>query len=167
MREVKLTIDGKTISLTDEEIGALYREHHRVKNPFKRVAMPYDYFYIDREGTVSSFQETNDIVDKTQYDTVNYFNDEEFANQVALHQLLYRKLLKFGFDNNVIDTEEWNGKNVHWCVRYNCTARDFEAADWKSLRSLSDVYFSSEGGAERAIKEVIEPFVKEHQEFVW
>ena len=30
-----------------------------------------------------------------------------------------------------------------------------------------DVYFSSEEGAKRAIKEVVEPFMKDHPEFVW
>ena len=32
---------------------------------------------------------------------------------------------------------------------------------------FDDVYFSSEKGAKRAIKEVVEPFMKEHPEFVW
>lgn len=30
-----------------------------------------------------------------------------------------------------------------------------------------EVYFSSGEGAERAIKEVVEPFVKEHPKFKW
>ena len=32
---------------------------------------------------------------------------------------------------------------------------------------FDDVYFSSEKGAKCAIEEVVEPFMKEHPEFVW
>lgn len=167
MREVKLTINGKTISLTDEQREALYREYHRADNPFKRVPMQYDYFYIDRNGTISSFQEINDKVDEMQYDTVNYFNDEEFAEQVALHQLLYRKLLKFAYDNNVIDTEEWNGKNKHWYILYESEEKDFLVDSNDGFKIQGAVYFSSKESVERAVHEVVEPFVREHPEFVW
>lgn len=167
MREVKLTIDGKDVQLTDEEIEALYREYHRVENPFKRVPISYTYFYIDRDGTVSSFPENDDRVDGVHYYAINYFNDEKFANQVALHQLLYRKLLKFAYDNKVIDTGEWNGENEHWYILYDSEEKDFLMDSNNRFKIQGAVYFSSQEGAERAVYEVVEPFVKEHPEFVW
>ena len=167
MREVKLTIDGKEVSLTDEEIEALYRKHHRVKNPFERVPISYNYFYIDSNGTVSYFPESDDRVDRMHYDAINYFNDEEFANQVALHHLLYRKLLKFAYDNKVIDTGEWNGENEHVYILYDSREKDFCMDCNIRCKIQGAVYFSSPEGAERAIYEVIKPFVKERPEFVW
>lgn len=166
MREVKLTIDGKDVQLADEQREALYREYHRVDNPFDRVPISYNYFYIDSRGTVFSFPESNDSVDGMHYDAINYFNDEKFANQVALHQLLYRKLLKFAYDNKVIDTGEWNGENEHWAIRYNSYRNEFRLY-YQDGYKAHEVYFSSEEGAKRAINEVVEPFMKEHPEFVW
>lgn len=96
---------------------------------------------------------------------LNYFNDKNFANQVALHQLLYRKLLKFSYENKCMDVE-WNGRNCHWCVYYSPDDLKYCIAGFVSHK-FDSVWFSSEEGAERAIKEVVKPFVKEHPEFVW
>ena len=95
----------------------------------------------------------------------NYFNDKNFANQVALHQLLYHKLLKFAYENNCEDVE-WNGRNCHWRVYYSPDDLKYCIAGFVSHK-FDSVWFSSEEGAKRAIKEVVEPFIKEHPEFVW
>ena len=100
------------------------------------------------------------------YNAVNYFNDGKFAEQVALHQLLYRKLLRFAYDNECEDTAVWDGVNPHWYIIYNKVNDVF--ITMKKLASKDfTVYFSTEEGAERAIGEVVEPFMKEHPEFVW
>ena len=97
---------------------------------------------------------------------MNYFNDEAFANQVALHQLLYRKLLKFAYDNECEDTAEWGEGTPHWNIGYCSATKCFCAEDWTTAK-YSWVHFSSKEGAERAIKEVVEPFMKVHPDFVW
>lgn len=96
----------------------------------------------------------------------NYFNDKAFANQVALHQLFYRKLLKFAYDNGYEDKAEWNCTNRHWRIWYDHCNNVFDVG-WSDIFQSSDVYFSTEEGAGRAIKEVVKPFMKEHPEFVW
>lgn len=42
------------------------------------------------------------MVDEDMYNNTNYFNDEDFTNQVMLHQKLYRKLLKYAYDNDTV-----------------------------------------------------------------
>lgn len=101
-----------------------------------------------------------------QYNAANYFNNEYFANQVALHQLLYCKLLKYTYDNGCEDTAEWNGGNVHWFISYATDIMAFIVRE-DFVFKAHNVYFSSEEGAELAIFEVVEPFMKEHPEFVW
>lgn len=96
----------------------------------------------------------------------NYFNDVQLAKQVALHQLLYRKLLKFAYDNECEDTAEWDRENVHWTIRYDDLRNEF-CPYYQDDYKTRDVHFSSEEGVERAIKEVVKPFMKEHPEFVW
>lgn len=168
MKEIKLTIDGKEIQLTDEQLRMLVIEkEEKRRNPFEEPRFSQDYYFTNECGIGKYF-----YYDKNDYDygklrnAANVFTDETFAEQVALHQFLYRKLLKFACDNECEDTAEWDGSNKHWAVRYNY-AGGARTAYYKSSRGAQEVYFSSEEGAKRAIEEVVDPFMKEHPEFVW
>lgn len=158
-------INGKRVELTDEQVKALGIKR---KNPFERVNRDVDdkYYYIRVSGDVADYRDVNDNADRLLYEASNYFNDEQFANQVALHQLLYRKLLKFAYDNGFEDTSEWDGVNRHWLLQYSCDTGDIVVLSVYHYKS-QNVYFSSDEGAKRAGKEVIMPFMKEHPEFVW
>ena len=164
MKEIKLTIDGKEIQLTDEQLKMLGIEVK--KNPFDRVSGDDKYYYAIVSGDVLRRVDINDKTDRRLYNAINYFNDKPFANQVALHQLLYRKLLKFAYDNECEDTAEWNEINAHWCIYMDTRSNRWDVTYYVSMK-FDDVYFSSEKGAKRAIEEVVEPFMKEHPEFVW
>lgn len=155
-------INGKRVELTDEQLKALGIER---KNPFERVNYNEAYYFVKKDGSVSSYTNANDGINRMLYDATNYFNDEDFAKQVALHQLLYRKLLKFAYDNGLEDNE-WNDRNDHWYIFYSYADECFDCVRNNGFKSQS-VYFSSPEGASRAINEVIKPFMKEHPEFVW
>lgn len=159
MKEIKLTIDGKEVQLTDEQLKMLGIETR--KNPFERVDDGGPYYFINCYDDI----EAASCEDDALFDNVNYFNDMYFAHQVALHQLLYRKLLKFAYENGYEDVE-WDNKNTHWSIYYNYVQLKYEVVGF-NFRKVTQVWFSSEEGAKRAIKEVVEPFMKEHPEFVW
>lgn len=160
-----LVVNGKKVVLTAEQLNALGLTKNR-NNPFERVAEGKMYYYVNKNGKVDNFGESGDLSDDNLKNASNYFNDKDFAVQVALHQLLYRKLLEFAYDNGFVDTQEWNEKNQHWTIYYNHNRHKFEADNWGTFHR-SDVYFSSEDGAKTAIKEVVEPFMKDHPEFIW
>lgn len=157
-------INGKRVELTDEQVKALGIVTR--KNPFERVVKEDAYYTVLSSGTVGRMEEYFDCQDDSQYDAANYFNDETFANQVALHQLLYRKLLKFAYDNGFEDTQEWNDSFSHYYLYYSHRERRVKV-DANADSQKIGVYFSSKKAAERAIEEVVEPFMKEHPEFVW
>lgn len=164
MKEVKLTIDGEEVQLTDEQwrmLGIIEKE----KRPFKRTYYGCNYFCISSFGDVDSYCDYNDCTADAYFKAANYFSTQPFANQVALHQLLYRKLLKFSYENKCADVE-WNGSNDHWCIYYNPDDLNYCVAGFGSHK-FDGVWFSSEDAAKRAIEEVVEPFMKEHPEFVW
>ena len=113
MKEVKLTIDGKEVQLTDEQLRMLGIEPEKKrKNPFEEPRFSQDYYFTNECGIGKYF-----YYDKNDYDYgklrngANVFTNKHFAEQVALHQLLYRKLLKFAYDNECEDTAEWDGVN--------------------------------------------------------
>lgn len=173
-------INGKRIELTDEQVKTLGVETKT--NPFNRMGLGSYCYYINSDETPWTFTEDNGMAVNHMYRNCNYFNDKEFAQQVALHQLLYRKLLKFSYDNGCEDDQEWNGmlkpdstcdktaewskRKQHYSVRYS-----YEDSTFVVFCQYDDkgqgVYFSSEEAAKRAIEEVVEPFMKEHPDFVW
>lgn len=166
MNENYIVINGKKAELTEEQLTALGIEKER-ENPFKRTSnLCGEYFYTDAFGSVGVGSEEYSDVWKQLWNVGNYFNDKRFAYQVALHQLLYRKLLKFAYDNGCEDTAEWDGSNLHWVIRYSDNRKEVDSY-YQTGSKGNDVYFSTEEGTERAIKEVVEPFVKEHPDFVW
>lgn len=166
MNENYIVINGKKTELTEEQLKALGIKLENWENPFARVDDGDSYFYISKYSSVQSWEEDHDGVDDCLTDCCNYFNNEDFAKQVALHQLLYRKLLKFAYDNGCEDAEEWDGSNEHWTIRYGGNLNKFFAYSQERHRA-PDVYFSSEEAARRAINEVVKPFMKVHPEFVW
>ena len=167
MKEIKLTIDGKEVQLTDEQmrlLGIVLEE--KKKNPFDRVAKGDAYCFINMFGEVDGYTEQDDGEDNALSKCCNYFNDDSVAQQVALHQMLYRKLLKFAYENGFEDTAEWDGFNKHWAIIYHYE-NNMMTTDWVKVVKNYTVYFSSADGAKRTIKEVIEPFMEEHPDFVW
>lgn len=164
MNDSYIVINGKRSELTKEQLKTLGVEVR--KNPFERCAAGEKYVTILGDDSIREFFDNNDLCDNGVYNAVNYFNNEQFARQVALHQLLYRKLLKFAYDNECEDTAEWNGINQHWFIRYSCDTGNFVICVDHYYKG-QNVYFSSEEAVKRAIKEIVEPFMEEHPDFVW
>lgn len=165
MSDNYLVLNGKKITLTKEQLktlGIIEKDY----NPFDRVAVGCDYYFVGMFGDVAKYTQQDDFEDESLFNSHNYFNDASAAQQVALHQLLYRKLLKFAYDNNCVDTAEWNDNNTHWTIRHDDSLNRFISYIQTGCKA-PDVYFSSEAATKRAIKEVVEPFVKEHPDFVW
>ena len=159
-----IVINGKKAEPTEEQLKALGIEVR--KNPFERVEKYSNYYRVTELNMVDEYVENCDYTDSHLRECVNYFNDRQFANQVALHQLLYRKLLKFAYDNECEDTAEWNYHNHHYTVYYDKESNCF-CIDDRYVSKYFGVYFATQEGASRAIEEVVEPFMKEHPDFVW
>ena len=152
-------INGKKIELTDEQIEALGIETR--KRLFDKVDDGGPYYFINCYGGIEADSREDDAL----FDNVNYFNDKAFAEQVALHQLLNRKLLKFAYENECEDVE-WGTEHEHWRIYYDTDSDTFDV-DVNDMFKYQGVYFLTRKGAKRAIEEVIKPFIKEHPEFVW
>lgn len=165
MSENYIVINGKKMDLTDEQLKQLGIEVR--KNPFESVGYDGNYYYTDSFGTITQTTDSCNSVSARFQNAANYFNDEAFAKQVALHQLLYRKLLKFAYEQGYKDVLEWNCCNLHYRIHYTYLDNKFDVASNDTYKNQNAVYFATRNGALSAIKEVVEPFIKEHPEFVW
>lgn len=166
MNENYIVINGKKSELTEEQLKALGVEvETKRKNPFEEVDRFEDYYFVEKNNEVYAYMKTDSSDGNQLYTSANYFNDKAFAEQVALHQLLYRKLLKFAYANGCEDVE-WNPRHAHWYIYYDIAYDKFCISSNDTFKH-QEVYFSTKSGAEQAIKEVVEPFMEEHPEFVW
>lgn len=165
MKDIKLIIDGKEIPLTEAQLTALTSDSI-IKNPFRRPEKKQEYYYISCTGEIENDLDYRTEMDNAIFNNVNQFNDDVFAHQVALHQLLYRKLLKFAYDNGVIDTDKWDGTQQHCFIIYDIDRMQYTVSfSWKA-RTLDTVYFVSQEAACAALEEVVKPFVAQYPEFV-
>lgn len=133
------------------------------KNPFDRVNNNELYYLLDSDDIVTEIREANETFDDKQYGCSNYFNDKDFAKQVMLHQLLYRKLLKFKLEREAAD------KPFGYCFFINMDDTEMLYVDetFISNRNCNGVHFNERSTAELALKEVVEPFLEEHPDFIW
>lgn len=161
-----IVINGKKAELTEEQLKALGIEVKKKRNnPFNSKLKYEDkYFIIDEQGVKTFFYVP--IIDEYMLNNGNCFNDEDFANQVYLHELLNRKLLKYAWDNECEDNQKWNGAIKHYYIVYNEPYKNFEVAS-SYFKALNTVYFPSICTAKDAIEDVIKPFMEEHKDFEW
>lgn len=163
-----IVINGKKAELTEEQLKQLgikteKESEEKMDNPFNSKLEEGDIYFVIDEGVKTSFYDS--ITDKHRLNNVNSFNDKDFAEQVYLHELLNRKLLKYAYDNNAEDYE-WDGKNCHWHIYFNTELNDFRVSGFFICKEFHS-YFSKKNVAKQAIEDVVKPFMKEHSEFVW
>ena len=82
------------------------------------------------------------------------------------HDILRIRLCRYVQEHKCEDTKLWdNSGNVHYFIAKEDD--EFIVAHAIILKSQGVVYFPSEEVAEKAISEVVKPFMIEHPEFVW
>lgn len=160
MSENYIVINGKKTELTEEQMKALGIEK-KFESPFADLSEKYVRI-ITPYGT--------DIVPNAPYlvNTGRAFKqkEEDFAHQFALHELLYRLLLKYAYDTNTINRSEWNGNNEHFTIIKN-ESGFYGVRVWRFEKMMNAVYFDTSKNAMKAIDAIIYPFEKEHPEFIW
>lgn len=168
-----IVINGKKSELTEEQLEQLGIETKKKRNnPFNNKSETDNILYVTDATHLDGVANSHEYYDNENWtrcmiERANSFNDKDFANQVYLHELLNRKLLKYAWDNEAEDVE-WDeyGVNPHYHIYFDSTKGDFVVEAHHYCRS-QNTYFSSEKVAKQAIKDVIEPFMEEHPEFVW
>lgn len=167
-----IVINGKKTELTKEQLKALGIEVKKKRNnPFDRVDTGEPYYSIHAYTLVNEEIDEKGSFDDLQFYYNNYFNDRTFTQQVVWHQLLYRKLLKYSWDNEAEDNLEWNWDNTgadeinyHYFIY---KTNDGFKVGTAIISKGFNVYFSKYDVAHRAIADVVKPFMEEHPEFEW
>lgn len=168
MNENYIMLNGKRVDLTDEQIEKLGLKTEEKKDCFKYNYLS-GYYYINSQGRVNGgefFDHADTKNKELRYEIANYCTDKSLLQQRAYHETLSRLLWRFSMQNDG-DKIDWSyyGKAKYsicydtnggkFCIRYCYHVKYFEP------------YFYSEEIAQRAIDEIVLPFMKEHPDFVW
>ena len=182
IKHIKSIIDNRTVKhfgveipLTDEQLKEFEKMiKPKYKNPYERVKNEEHYYTIIKnysgEYKVDMRTECHVCVDNDHFNSGNYYNDKEFAEQVAMELNLQQKLRKFTYDNGWSE-ELWEDDNVEKFYVYFYTSHRafnsrFKISSFKTCNT-GQVYYISNEIARRAIDEIIVPFMKENPTFKW
>lgn len=156
-----LMLNGKRVDLTEEQIETLGFE---VKEDY--FERGDKYFYITTQGNVMNDFDVDNFTNDCHYNVANYCKNEEMMKQRALREVLDRRLWRFSMQNDgdKIDWENY-GKNKY-IIMFDFTKKDFFVNTYSSIKNFS-IYFYSKETAQRAIDEILKPFMEEHPDFVW
>lgn len=150
-----ICINGKKAELTEEQMKALGIELPNT-SPFNRVKYMRDkYFYIASDGCVYMDFDGHGNISNYRFNAANYCTDKAIMEQRALHETLSRLLWRFSEQNGGKGmfgiADKGNGNFCSMIENYRYLDPTFKTADI----------------ANRAIKEIIKPFMVEHPDFVW
>ena len=165
-KECYLEIDGKRTKLTDEQLKALGLYEEPKNSPFDRVEKEKSYYLIDNCGCVESMRDYYWDSDNTRHDIANYCTNREIMQQRAWHETLNRLLWRFSMENDV-DQICWNKSEFKYIIYFDELYKRFVVSDNKHMHFEGSIYFYTKEIAEKAIKEVVEPFIEGHPDFIW
>ena len=164
-----ICIDGVKVSLNDSQISELreiFEKRETKKNsPFERQKYGDEYYFINSIGEVGSSCDFTYDYDSIRHDNANYCTDEELLKQRALEEILARRLWRYSMEHGG-DKIDWSDDQQNKFAIY-CSGSNglFYITTNAISQTINTTYFVDRETALNAIKEVVEPFMKEYPDF--
>ena len=164
MSENYIMLNGKRVDLTDEHLEKLGLN---VKKDYFEKNDKEPFYVIGVEGDVidSFYLSGNDEFCSNVYKVANYCADKKLMEQRALHETLSRLLWRFSMQNDG-DKIDYTSSSPRYYIYYNYEEGTFKISDCNYTKS-HQLFYASWSIAQKAIDEIILPFMKEHPDFVW
>ena len=163
-----ICIDGVKVLLNDSQISELRaileKKETKKDSPFKRQKYGDGYYCITSNGEVRDACESGDSFDSVHYDNANYCTDEELLDQRALEEILARRLWRYSMEHGG-DKIVWSDGQSKYAIYYDTGIGSFYITSNTTCQTTNTTYFVDYETAVNAIKEVVEPFMKEYPDF--
>ena len=163
-----ICIDGVKVLLNDSQISelrAIFEKKETKKSPlFERQSYGDKYYCINSTGKVDTSFEAGRNVDSIRHDNANYCADEEILKQRALEEILARRLWRYSMEHGG-DKIYWSDGQCKYVIYYDAEDGLFYTTSNTICQTINTTYFVDRETALNAIKEVIEPFMKEYPGF--
>lgn len=164
MTENYIMLNGKRVDLTDEQIKKLGL---KTKSDCFEREVDGLYYFISGTGEIITTDDIRHKSDEALYSVANYCTDHSLIKQRALHEILSRLLWRFSMQNNMDKIDWGNVNSSKYYIYYKHNEYSCNIDRNTTFQNEGSVYFYSREIANRAINEIILPFMKEHPEFVW
>ena len=135
-----------------------FEEVKETKTPYERVNIDKAYYFVDEEGGVRDFKELYDHVDNNQFNSLNYFNNKNYAEYVAFKENLMRKLDKFAWEHNA-RVINWERNSKKYYITFDIDIKNL-VVYWRVSYKSNDVYFTSKEIAKKALEEFKDDLMK-------
>ena len=164
-----IMLEGNKIPLTDEQVKMLKdsKKPEKIeKSPFERVDSNSTYFYIDDCGIVEEENVNCYLEDQYRHKVANYCTDKSLMIQHALHETLNRLLWRFSMENGEGENL-WNCCNTHYEIYWSYDLASFNISCNVTVKSPTSIYFPTKEIANKAIDEIVIPFMEANPDFVY
>ena len=164
-----IILEGNKIPLTDEQVKMLRdsKKPEKIeKSPFERVDSNSKYFYIDDCGIVEEENVNCYLEDQYRHKVANYCTDKSLMIQRALHETLNRLLWRFSMENGEGENL-WNCCNTHYEIYWSYDLASFNISCNVTVKSPTSIYFPTKEIANKAIDEIVIPFMEANPDFVY
>lgn len=164
-----IMLEGNKIPLTDEQVKILRdsKKPEKIeKSPFERVDSNSTYFYIDDCGIVEEENVNCYLEDQYRHKVANYCTDKSLMIQRALHETLNRLLWRFSMENGEGENL-WNCCNTHYEIYWSYDLASFNISCNVTVKSPTSIYFPTKEIANKAIDEIVIPFMEANPDFVY
>ena len=162
-----ICIDGKKAELTEEQLKALGIEI-KEDNIFE-LNYNKTFYFINSCGQIVPNTPTIIFNDSKEslHEVANYYTDKELLQQRAYEETLNRLLWRYSMEHDG-DKINWNADlRSIYCIRYDHKLKRY---DWATATDFFSTfgapYFYSKEVAKNAIKEIVEPFMRDHPDFI-
>lgn len=163
-----ICIDGVKVLLNDSQISelrAILKKKETKKSPlFERQSYGDKYYCINGFGEVSNAYELDGSFDSVRHNNANYCTDEELLKQRALEEILARRLWRYSMEHGG-DKIYWSDGQCKYVIYYDAEDGLFYTTSNTICQTINTTYFVNRETALNAIKEVVEPFMKEYPGF--
>ena len=164
-----LCIDGVTVLLNDSQISELRaileKKETKKSSLFERQSYGDEYYFINSIGEVVSSCDFTYDYDLTRYNNANYCTDEELLKQRALEEILARRLWRYSMEHGG-DKIDWsNNQQDKFAIFCSGSNGLFYITRNAISQIINTTYFVDYETAVNAIKEIVEPFMKEYPGF--
>lgn len=160
-----IVINGKRAELTEEQLKQLGIEVN--KHPFERQPKNQPFYFITNKAKVEYGVEVCDFHCNGLFEVANYCTDKGTMEQRALHETLSRLLWRYSMEHNG-DKIDWSNRDSKkYFIYYNNCSHKYGVDSRYDYNFMTNVFFYEYEIAESAIKEIVEPFMKEHPKFKW
>lgn len=157
-----ICINGKKAELTEEQLEKLGIKL-KMLGSFDRQDNGDRYYFINSIGEIVVNEEHRYDSNYNHYNAANYCTDEELLKKRALYEILNRRLWRYSMEHDG-DKIYWDRDGEKYYIFYNADSEKWLIGSIYYAWDFAVFFYSSEI-AEKAIKEVVIPFVEENPEF--